>query len=243
MTKLLFATLFGVAVLGFGLAFAFMSGAHRVSRSSSASPTCPGHDEEEGDPVLTATRYSRRRRSCSAWGDHRAPGDRAGLLTRIEAALEQADLPLRPPEALFFYGAAVFLLAVFSLLTLARARPVIGHLLALAAPAFVLQRRRTKRLRNFEEQLPDTLSLLSGSMRAGFSFARASSRANEASQPTRRELQRVFTESRWVVRSKTRSRIRHRMASIDLTWAVLAIRIHGRSAAISPSSWTRLPTR
>ena len=31
--------------------------------------------------------------------------DRAGLLTRTEDALEQADLPLRPPEALFFYFA------------------------------------------------------------------------------------------------------------------------------------------
>ena len=37
--------------------------------------------------------------------------DRAGLLTRTEDALEQADLPLRPPEALFFYFAGLFVLA------------------------------------------------------------------------------------------------------------------------------------
>ena len=28
---------------------------------------------------------------------------RVGLLNRVEDKLEQADLPLRPPEALFFY--------------------------------------------------------------------------------------------------------------------------------------------
>ena len=44
--------------------------------------------------------------------------DRAGLLTRTEEALEQADLPLRPPEALFFYGAGVVVSAMLGFLVL-----------------------------------------------------------------------------------------------------------------------------
>jgi len=229
MTKLLFATLFGVAVLGFGLAFAFMSGAHRgESIEQRLADLSRDTDEEEGDPVPHSDQvFAETKVMQRMVGITGRLADRAGLLTRIEAALEQADLPLRPPEALFFYGAAVFLLAVFSLLTLAPSKAVIVIFLALAAPAFVLQRRRTKRLRNFEEQLPDTLSLLSGSMRAGFSFAQGlESVANEASQPTRRELQRVFTESRLgrpIEDALEESA--NRMASIDLTWAVLAIRI------------------
>ena len=42
--------------------------------------------------------------------------DRAGLLHRTEDALEQADLPLRPPEALFFYFAGLFVVGLLGLL-------------------------------------------------------------------------------------------------------------------------------
>ena len=110
--------------------------------------------------------------------------DRAGLLTRTEDALEQADLPLRPPEALFFYFAGVFLVAVFGVLILTP--PIALALLFAAAvvPVVLLHRRRKKRLRNFQMQLPDTLNLLSGSMRAGFSFAQGlETVANEAAEP------------------------------------------------------------
>ena len=44
--------------------------------------------------------------------------DRAGLLSRTEDALEQADLPLRPPEALFFYFAGLFVVGMLGLLVL-----------------------------------------------------------------------------------------------------------------------------
>ena len=91
----------------------------------------------------------------------------------------------------------------------------------------LLHRRRKKRLREFQVQLPDTLNLLSGSMRAGFSFAQGlESVANEATQPTRRELQRVFTESRLgrPIEDALEDSA-NRMSSIDLMWAVMAIRI------------------
>ena len=50
--------------------------------------------------------------------------------------------------------------------------------------------------------------------------------ANEATQPTRRELQRVFTESRLgrPIEDALEDSA-NRMASIDLMWAVMAIRI------------------
>jgi Flp pilus assembly protein TadB len=98
---------------------------------------------------------------------------------------------------------------------------------AAVIPIVMLHRRRKARLSDFQEQLPGTLSLLSGSMRAGFSFAQGlESVANEATQPTRRELQRVFTESRLgrpVEDALEESA--NRMTSVDLMWAVMAIRI------------------
>jgi tight adherence protein B len=153
--------------------------------------------------------------------------DRAGLLTRTEDALEQADLPLRPPEALFFYFAGLFVVGMLGLLVLPIPMALGLALLAGVGPVIMLHRRRGKRLRDFQMQLPGTLNLLSGSMRAGFSFAQGlESVANEATQPTRRELQRVFTESRLgrPIEDALEDSAQ-RMASVDLMWAVMAIRI------------------
>ncbi len=94
-------------------------------------------------------------------------------------------------------------------------------------PILTLEMRRKRRLRKFEMQLPDVLNLLAGSMRAGFSFNQGlEAVAEEASEPARRELQRVFTESRLgrpVEDALEESA--NRMYSVDLMWAVMAIRI------------------
>jgi tight adherence protein B len=120
----------------------------------------------------------------------------------------------------------VFLVGVLGLLVL-HAAGLILVLVAAVVPVVLLHRRRRKRLRDFQMQLPDTLSLLAGSMRAGFSFAQGlETVANEAAEPTRRELQRVFTESRLgrPIEDALEDSA-NRMTSVDLMWAVMAIRI------------------
>ena len=81
-------------------------------------PTRSADDEDESSS-RRATRPSPRPRSCSAMvGLTGRLADRAGLLSRTEDTLEQADLPLRPPEALFFYFAGVFVVGMLGLLVL-----------------------------------------------------------------------------------------------------------------------------
>ena len=153
--------------------------------------------------------------------------DRVGMLNRVEDKLEQADLPLRPPEAMFLYLTIVivtFLLSVFLF------GPIVAlglTVLAIVGPTLYLEMRRKKRLRRFETQLPDVLNLLSGSMRAGFSFAQGlEAVAEETSEPSRRELQRAYAESRLgrpIEDALEDSAAR--MHSVDLMWAVMAIRI------------------
>ena len=229
-TKLAFAILVALGVLGLGLALVFMSGEKRgkIERRLGDLMREPRVEEDEdvfvprGDQALAETAVLQRMVGITG-----RLADRAGLLTRTEDALEQADLPLRPPEALFFYFAGVFVVGILGLLILAL--PIAFALLIAAAvvPIVMLHRRRKKRLREFQAQLPGTLNLLSGSMRAGFSFAQGlESVANEATQPTRRELQRVFTESRLgrPIEDALEDSA-NRMASVDLMWAVMAIRI------------------
>jgi tight adherence protein B len=153
--------------------------------------------------------------------------ERIGVLNRVEDKLEQADLPLRPPEALFLYMAIVIVVFVGAALIIGPLGALIAGALAIIAPVLYLEMRRKKRLRKFETQLPDVLNLLAGSMRAGFSFAQGlEAVAEEASEPSRRELQRVYAESRLgrpIEDSLEESA--DRMQSIDLVWAVMAIRI------------------
>jgi tight adherence protein B len=231
--KLVFALLSAAGVLGLGLAIVLMSGdkrgkiERRLGDILREPQGATGEEEEEafapkGDQALAETALMQRMVGLTG-----RLADRAGLLSRTEDALEQADLPLRPPEALFFYFATLFVVGMLGLLVLPIPLALALALLAGVGPVIVLHRRRGNRLREFQMQLPGTLNLLSGSMRAGFSFAQGlESVANEASQPTRRELQRVFTESRLgrPVEDALEDSAQ-RMASVDLMWAVMAIRI------------------
>ena len=153
--------------------------------------------------------------------------ERIGVLNRVEDKLEQADLPLRPPEALFLYLTIVVVVLLGSMLILGPLGALVGTAVAIIFPVLYLEMRRKKRLRKFETQLPDVLNLLAGSMRAGFSFAQGlEAVAEEASEPSKRELQRVYAESRLgrPIEDALEDSA-DRMQSIDLVWAVMAIRI------------------
>jgi tight adherence protein B len=231
--KIVFALLVAAGVLGLGLALVLMTGDKRGKIESRLGDfmhepraATDGDEEEEfvpqGDPALAETALMQRMVGITG-----RLADRAGLLTRTEDALEQADLPLRPPEALFFYFAGLFVVGMLGLLVLPIPMALGLAVFAGIGPIIVLHRRRGKRLTDFQAQLPGTLNLLSGSMRAGFSFAQGlESVANEATQPTRRELQRVFTESRLgrPIEDALEDSAQ-RMTSVDLMWAVMAIRI------------------
>jgi tight adherence protein B len=230
-SKIVFAGLLAAAVLAFALALIFMSGPNQrgsiEERLGELAPA-PADEVDEFNPnarpdqVFAETAVLKRIVGLTG-----RLADRAGLLSRTEDALEGADLPLRPPEALFFYFSSVFVVALLGIMLFPPGLALILIVAATILPVAWLHRRRKKRLRVFQTQLPSTLNLLSGSMRAGFSFAQGlESVANEATQPTRRELQRVFTESRLgrPIEDALEDSAQ-RMTSVDLMWAVMAIRI------------------
>jgi tight adherence protein B len=153
---------------------------------------------------------------------------RGGTLVKVERLLEQANLPLRPAEALFFYCAGVVLVGLLALIT-APSLPV--GLMAVAilavAPLVVLNQMKKRRLKAFEAQLPDTLNLLAGSLRAGYSFLQGvEAVSQETSEPMARELRRVLAEARLGrPLEEALQDVAVRMQSLDFDWAVMAIRI------------------
>jgi tight adherence protein B len=154
--------------------------------------------------------------------------ERGGLLVKVERMLEQANLPLRPAEALFFYGAGVALVGAAVLFS-APTVPVgvIFAVILAAVPIVALRQLRKRRLKAFEAQLPDTLNLLSGSLRAGYSFLQGlEAVAQETSDPMARELRRVLAEARLGrPLEDALADVAVRMESNDFDWSVMAIRI------------------
>ena len=150
-----------------------------------------------------------------------------GFLSKVEAQLERANLPLRAAEAIFFYAA--FVLVVLLLVTVLQG-PLIGliaaAITALVAPAalnFLAGRRR----KQFMAQLPDMLTLLSGTLRAGYSLMQGvEAVAQEVDEPMGQELRRICTEARLGrPLEESLDAAAERLDIPDFTWAVMAIRI------------------
>jgi tight adherence protein B len=151
-----------------------------------------------------------------------------GFLTRAEGALERANLPLRAGEALVLYVVIVILVTVVGLF-LTRTLVggilfgVVGALLPVTIVNFLAKRRR----KAFMGQLPDTLSLLSGTLRAGYSLMQGvEAVSQEVDDPMGIELRRVVTEARLGrPLEESLEASADRMDSPDFAWAVMAIRI------------------
>ncbi|MEQ1785629.1 MAG: type II secretion system F family protein [Acidimicrobiales bacterium] len=154
--------------------------------------------------------------------------ERQGVLTKVEALLERANLPLRPAEALFFYAAGV---AVVALLLFGVAgsplAALIGVVLVALIPPAVLSFLANRRRKQFESLLPDTLQLLASTLRAGYSLMQGvEAVSQEVSEPMGRELRRVVTEARLGrPLEEALDGIAGRMESGDFAWATMAIRI------------------
>ena len=151
-----------------------------------------------------------------------------GVFSMIETALEQANFPLRPGEAITIaIGAAIAIGAVVMLVTANPITAIISAVLALAIAGGAVQVIASRERARFEDQMPDTLNLISTSLRAGYSLLQAvEAVGSEAADPTGREFQRAITETR-LGRSPVDALkdVADRMESKDFDWAVLAINI------------------
>jgi len=150
-----------------------------------------------------------------------------GAMAKVEVVLEQADLPLRPAEVVFFWMSSLIVAAIFGLFAGGLGLALVITAALAIGPALFVMRKRTKRLKAFAEALPDALQLLAGSMRSGFSFVQAvGAVAQESAEPMRSQLQLAFNENRLGrPLEDSLEDVADRMESGDLAWVVLALRI------------------
>jgi tight adherence protein B len=154
--------------------------------------------------------------------------EKQGATSMIETALEQANIPMRPGEAII--AAILLAMLTFVLLTAVTQSAIWGVIAGALVLVFALlfvNNVAARHRKRFETQLPDTLNLLATSLRAGYSLLQAvEAVGEEASEPTRREFGRAMAEIRLGRQmDDALSDIAVRMASTDFEWAVLAIEI------------------
>jgi tight adherence protein B len=153
---------------------------------------------------------------------------RGGFDSVMRRELERAGLPLRPVEYMTLHVSLVLVSGLLVQL-LVHAPVLTGAVVAAMAliPIALLRSRSRKRVAAFQEQLPDVLNVLAGSMRAGWGLLQSVGIVvKEMGAPAGPEFARVVTETRLgLPLEEALQRMADRIESDDFTWAVTAISI------------------
>jgi tight adherence protein B len=159
------------------------------------------------------------------------------VTARLATQLARADLKLRPAEfvAAWIASPFLFLAAAF---VLGFIFPGFQNVIALAVaflvgavfPRYYLKYRQGKRLKAFATQLPDTITLLANSLRAGSSFLQGIELVTrEGRPPISEEFERVVREmSLGMALQPALNNLVRRVASEDLELMVTAINIQSQ---------------
>jgi tight adherence protein B len=159
------------------------------------------------------------------------------LNARLATEIARADLKLRPAEFLFAWIASPFVFAfvgyAFGYVLPAFQHPVTLAILFAAGayfPRWYVGFRQRRRLSTFNRQLPDTITLLANSLRAGSSFLQGVELVTrEARPPISEEFERVVREmSLGVALQPALGNLVRRVASEDLELMVTAINIQSQ---------------
>lgn len=150
--------------------------------------------------------------------------------SRLMSSLQRADLPLRPGEWWVLRILSVVGCAALGLVLLngvALVGLLLGGVLGIFVPAMVLRFLVKRRLRKFERQLPDVLSLLASSLTTGFSLLQSlDAVAHDSAEPAAKEFSRAMAETR--IGSDIEDslqRLAIRMGSKNMEWTSMAIKI------------------
>ncbi|MBN1562223.1 MAG: type II secretion system F family protein [Anaerolineae bacterium] len=120
-----------------------------------------------------------------------------GFAQKWRVQLARADLKLTVAEYAALHG--ISMAGSFLIGTALFSSPITGGVLGIAGfffPRFYVSQQQTSRLRKFEGQLPDTLSLWVNALRSGYSVMQSMEAiAKESPEPTATEFRRVVQEN------------------------------------------------
>ncbi len=116
---------------------------------------------------------------------------------RVQLTIERADLPLRAGEMLAICAGSAVLVGLFAAVL---GSPPLVILLVMALfgglPLGIVAFMAARRIKQFENQLPDMLITMAASLKAGHSFRQGlQSVVDEGADPAAKEFRRVLTET------------------------------------------------
>jgi tight adherence protein B len=151
-----------------------------------------------------------------------------GSLATTTTMLQKAEIPLRVGEAMAVQVGIIMIAMVIGLLFTGSPLGALGFAVPAAIlPSMFVKFKVKRRMAKLESQLPDTLNLLSSTLKAGYSFLQGiDAVGNEAEEPLAGEFRRTVNEAR-LGRDidDALDDLAERVDSVDLLWAVVAIKI------------------
>lgn len=197
-------------------AFAFLS------NSAPKSQLAGGKNPNSSSPTM----LSEIKRGATALAEHSLRAAEGG--DALNRALERAGIDMRPAEYILAVGVSILVSGVVGLLLGQLVMAIIFALIAFFVARLLLTRKIAKRQLAFADQLEQTLPLLAGSLRAGFSVTQAiDAVARESESPTADEFGRVVTETRLGKDlNDALAALAERTENPDFRWVVQAMEIH-----------------
>lgn len=147
---------------------------------------------------------------------------------KLQRKLERADIPLRTAEFAYLMAGGALVLGIFAAVAGMRTIVILGLMAAGAfAPYFAISFKARKRVRAFEDQLPDILVTMAASLKAGHSFRQGmQSIVDEGAEPAASEFRKVLTETQ-LGRSMEAAlaEMAERVGSRDFDFVITAVNI------------------
>ncbi len=146
----------------------------------------------------------------------------------LQSVLEQANIPLKLSEFVFFHISGTIILGLLCYTLTQNLLLTLPFVLVLTAlPLLIIEIQKNRRKTLFHTQLPDTLLLTAGALKAGYSFSQALSMVSEETKPPiATEFKRVLAEARLgLPMEEALETMAERVRSINFDWTVMAVKI------------------
>jgi tight adherence protein B len=148
--------------------------------------------------------------------------------SKLETVLRRSGLPLKPEEYILFKWLAAGVTGFLMLLVSGNMLlMVVGFFIGFLLPGWYVKKKIKERIVKFNEGLPDMISTIVGSLRAGFSFQQALKTViEEAGSPIKEEMDSVIKEMQYGASLEdSLNELKDRMPSEDLDLMIQAILI------------------
>ena len=192
------AGLFLGIVLVFGAISSMLGGGSESVEARMARYAGPGSGQIAADAAEKTKKKAKRKRDrkeVDPFATLSADVEDKRFTTKVQRDLARANLKLRVAEYYYIRIGASLALGVILFVFRDPLSGVVGFLVGYMLPRFWVGRRISGRLNAFNKQLPDTITLLSNSLRAGSSFLQSIELVSrEGAPPMSEEMGRVVRE-------------------------------------------------